>query len=360
MRTIVNVHTPEERLAQRLLGERRARVCLTRLVAVVSMTRTLLTRILPLAGSASWWLTPVCLLPGLLVYVLLLGLLRLTDTAVLSDAMRCALGMAGTWGLSAVMTVLLLMDGAASMTTLVTLFTEGIGTRGTQLTLAVLTGAVLLFCLHREGLPRGIYFLRWPMLLALGILGWEWLGMARLDGLCPPLGNGRSALLAAFRAGFSLAWPLTLLMMKESARPGKRLRPVLPAVLLVVVLALLACLSLPHELLITHHDLSGSLLELTIHLRPAIRTLGICLLMLVLFLAVGGTAQLVTDTVAAPLGRGPAWLPLVLVGFLTLTQCGDIGALWSFLGQCESWLLLPLLLLTLVALLAAAVKRRRA
>ena len=40
---------------------------LLRLMCAVSVWRTLMTRVLPLAGCASWWAGLVCLLPGLIV-----------------------------------------------------------------------------------------------------------------------------------------------------------------------------------------------------------------------------------------------------------------------------------------------------
>lgn len=360
MRTIVKTHTPEERLSMRLMGERRATQCMIRLVAVASILRTLLTRVLPLAGSAGWWLTLVCFVPGLAVYTLLTLTMRLTKTAVLTDALRAVFGPFGAWLLAVVLAALLLLDGAASMTALVTVFTEGIGTEGTQFTLALLTGGVLIFCLHRDGLPRGTFFLRWIMLGALSLMAIDWLGMAHLDGLFPIGGDGLPSLIAAFWAGLSLAWPLALLLTAEPVCPGVRLRPVAPVILICFGVVLLTCLSLPHELLVTHHDLSGSLLEMTLHLQPAIRMVAICLLVLALFLALGGTAHLLTGAIAAPAGRGDGWLPYAAVALLVATQLLDIHMLWAFLRACEPWMLLPLAVLALVSLPAALIQRRRA
>lgn len=359
MRTIVKARTPEERLAGRLQGERRARQCLIRLVAVVSMLRTLLTRVLPLAGSAGWWMSLVCLLPGVAVYALLALLMRTAGAAVLTDALRACFGRFGAWLLAAVLAALLLLDGASSMTALITLFTEGVGTEGTQFTLALLTGAVLCFCLHRDGLPRGVFFLRWVMLGALAVMALDWLGMARLDGLFPLMGDGAPSLAAAFRAGASLAWPLALMLTAEPVRAGSRFRPLMPVALICFGVMLMGCLSLPHELLVTHHDLSGSLMEMTLHLRPAVRMLAICLMLLALFLTLGGTAHLLTGALAAPAGRGHAWLPYAAIGLFVLSQTTDIRALWTFLRACEPWLLGPLAALAAAALPVAAVKRRR-
>ena len=360
MRTIVKVRTPEERLAMRVIGARRTRQCLIRLMAVVSILRTLLTRVLPLAGSAGWWVTLVCFAPGLAVYGLLALSMRLTRTVVLPDALRLAFGPVGTWLLALPLTALLLFDGVASMTALVTLFTEGVGTVGTQFTLALLTGGVLLFCLRREGLARGAFFLRWLMLAALAVMALNWLFMARFDGLFPPLGDGVPSLIAAAKAGASMAWPLILLLMAEPVRPGVRFRPVLPVLLLCFGVVLLTCLSLPHELLVTHHNLSGSLLEMTLHLQPAVRTLAICLLVLVLFLTIGGTAHLLTGTLTAPIRRVPVWLPHAVVALLIVSQCINIHKLWSLMRLCEPWLLSPLAALAVLTLPAACVRRRSA
>ena len=360
MRTIVKVHTPEERLSMRLTGERRTTQCLIRLVAVTSMLRTLLTRVLPLAGSAGWWLSVCCFLPGVAVYALLTLSMRLTKTVVLSDTMRAACGPFGAWLLAGLLAALLLMDGVSSMTALVTLFTEGIGAQGTQFTLALLTGAVLLFCLHKEGLSRGAFFLRWLMLAALAVIALDWLSMAHLDGFFPMLGDGVPSLMAAFRAGMSLAWPLALLLTEKPVRPGVRIRPVVPVLLLGFGVVLLTCLSLPHELLVTHHSLSGSMLEMTLHLHPAVRMLAICLILLVLFLTLGGTAHLLTGYVMAPTACDPAWLPYAAVAVLVLSQLTDTRTLWSLLGRVEPWLLVPVAALAIVSLAVAMLRRRRA
>lgn len=360
MRTIVKVHSPQERLTMRLQGERRASQCLIRLVAITSILRTLMTRVLPLAGSASWWMTLVCLLPGLCVYGLCLLSMRLTRTVVLTDMLRAVFGPFGAWLLSALLAALLIVDGVASMTALITLFTEGIGTEGTQFTLALLTGAVMAFCLHRDGVARGAFFLRWIMIGALAVMAWNWLGMAHMDGLFPLLGGGVPSIMAALRAGVSLSWPLILLLTAEPVRPGVRLRPVLPMALLCFGVVLLICLTIPHELLVTHHDLAGSLMEMMLHLHPAVRITAICLLLLVFFLCIGGTAHLFAGVLMAPMAKNPPWLPYLYIAVLILTQLLDIQALWQALGQGEPWLLAPLAVLALSALPAACIRRRRA
>lgn len=360
MRTISKVHSAAQRREMRLEGERRARRSMIRLVAVSSILRTALTQLLPLAGSAGWWVIPACLLPGLAVYALLNWAMKRTNMVVLADCLRALMGRAGGVIVSAVLAVLLLVDGAASMTALITFFTEGIGTEGTQITLSLLTAGVLLCCLNREGLPRGIYLLRWVMLPAAAIMAADGLLKARLDHIFPLLGEGSDTLWTVLRAGASLGWPLTLLLTAEPVKEGRRLRDALPVVALCVAVAAVICLSLPHEQLTSRHDLSGSLLEITLHLQPAVRTLGQCLVMLVLFLSVGASSHLVTDAVAAPLGRAPRWLPYGVLILLALSQCLEVRALWRWLCVAQMWLLVPLAVIAVAAAGLALIRRRKA
>jgi len=343
----------------RLEGERRARLSLIRLVAVVSILRTALTQVLPLAGSASWWLLPVCLLPGLAIYFLLRGCMRRIGVRTLTDAVRAGLSRPGVWLLCAAVTATLLVDGTASMTALITLFTEGIGTQGTQLTLALLTSGVLLFCLSREGLPRGIYLLRWLMLVAAAVLAVNGLLYARLDHLFPWMGDGSASVMAALRTGISIGWPVVLLLLAEPVRPEGRQRGLFLPLLLSVAAVGILCLSRPHELLTNRQDLSGALLQLMDGLQSAVVTLGQCLLMLVLFLTVGAAAHLLTDSIAAPMGQPPMWLPYAVVVALTLTQCTNIRALWRTLSLCQPWLLAPYGLIALLLLLTTTFRRKR-
>lgn len=348
MRTISRVHTPQERTAMRLEGERRARLSMIRLMAVTSVLRTLLTQIIPLSGSAGWWLLPVCLLPGLAVYGLMRWCMRRLHVHTLDDAARAALGTAGQRLLRLIITAALLVEGIASMTALITLFTEGVGTQGTQLTLAVLTSGVLLFCLSREGLPRGVYLLRWVMLAAGVVLAVSSLMHARLDHFFPLLGDGTASVLTALRTGVGLGWPLLLLLQVGPASEKRSGRSLVPTVLLVLAVALTLCLSRPHELLTSRHDLSGSLLLLTSGLPSAVVTLGQCLLMLTLFLSIGTAVLLISEAISAPAAHPRPWLPYAVAALLTLTQCINIRLLWQGLLRCQPWLILPFGVLALV------------
>ena len=144
MRTISRVHTPEKRRAQRQAAQERAWRSLWRAAACASILRTAVTRLLPLCGAAAWWMAAACLVPGLLCYGLCCLAMRWTRTSTLPECARALLGRAGEAALCLMCSLAAAADGAASMTALVTLFTQGIGARGTQLTMAVLTGLLLL------------------------------------------------------------------------------------------------------------------------------------------------------------------------------------------------------------------------
>ena len=136
-------------LASRLAGGNCARLTLLRLLCGVSIWRTAMTRVLPLCGSAAWWVTLLCLLPGFAVAALLRLAMSFTRAQTLTEAVRACLGKVGAWVLAVVLAALLLLEGFSSMTALITLFTQGLRTQGTPFALALLTGGALLFSLHR-------------------------------------------------------------------------------------------------------------------------------------------------------------------------------------------------------------------
>ncbi len=345
-------------LRARLAGEARAQAAFLRLLCAVSVWRTVMTRILPLCGASAWWTGLVCLLPGFAVAALFRWIMALTRSSTLPEALCACLGKAGAIALSLTLTVLLLAEGVMSITALMTLFTQGLGTRGTQLTLAVLTGVVLLFCLHREGLPRAAYFLRWPMVIAAAAVAVFLLTNAKPDHLLPHWGDGESSVLTAAKAGISLTWPITLLLTQEPVRPGRLRGGILP-VFLALGAVLLLTLAVPHELLTRQEGLAALLLLPAQYLPNALRVAAMSLTMLSFFLAIGASAQLATTHLCAPFASVPTWLPHVLLAAMFLTQAGNIAKLWDFLGTIGPWLLAPLALLAAAALPVALIRRNR-
>ena len=126
-----------QRIQKRRAGQRQTQNALIGLLAAVSMTRIGLTQLLPLCGSAAWWLSAACMLPGLCVYGAFRLLLRRTHTRTLTDCARKLLGNFGGILIMLTLTLPLLLDGIASLTALITFFTEGIGARGSQFTLTL-------------------------------------------------------------------------------------------------------------------------------------------------------------------------------------------------------------------------------
>ncbi len=343
----------------RVHGERRAEATLLRLLCAVSIWRTAAARILPLCGASAWWVTLLCLLPGFIAAALLRLTMRITQTRTLQEAIRACLGRAGGIAVSVLLALLLAVEGTASMTALITLFTQGIGTKGTQLTLALLTGAMLLFSLHREGLPRAAHFLRWGMMGAAALLGACLLPGARLDYLYPLYGAGRASAAAAVKAGFSLAWPVVLLLNMPPAAGEVRLRSAVRPACCAVGALLLTNLTIPHELLRESAGLAEALLLPVRYAPNALRVLAQSLMMLTFFIAIGAAAHSAARHLCAPVGRMPGWLPHGLIGLLVISQAGDVSRLWEALGCIEPCLVLPLLVLSLLALIAALLRRRK-
>lgn len=361
MKTVSKVHSQAERIQIREAGERRALRTQVRLLTCVSIMRTVVTRILPLCGSAGWWMAAACMIPALCVYALCRWAMYRTHTNMLTDCVRSLLGTWGVWLLSILLAVMLLWDGASSMTVLITMFTEGIGSEGTQTTMAVLTAAALLMCLNREGLSRGAYFLRWPILAVIAIAGINLLSLGSWNHLFPWMGNGNASVWATLRAGMSLGWPLILLLMMEPVVPGQSriLDGFLPAGF-CALLCLFIVWAIPCELLVSHPALADSLLLPVVFLSPMVKILAYSLWMLVLFLQIGSAARIGADYILAPTGRELRWLAGILVIALAATQTVNTGGLWHILGLVEPWLLTPLALLSIILMgMSIFVKRGR-
>lgn len=342
----------------RVDGELRARTALVRLLCAVSVWRSVMTRLLPMCGASAWWLALLSLLPGALVALLLRFTMTRCHASTLTEAVRACLGRGGVILVSLLLTALLLVDGVASITALITLFTEGLGTRGTQLTLAILTGVMLLFSLHWEGLPRAVCFLRWGMIAAAVLVAALLLPDGHLDHLFPLHGEGGASTLAALRVGLSLGWPLALLLTIPAHSGWGRLRGGVGPVFAALAAVFLVNLLIPHELLMQESSLASQLLLPTRYAPNALRLLSMCLLMLAFFLAIGAAAQLATAHLSMPWKALPGWAAYVLLAGMFITQVADVPMFWRILGAVEPWLLAPLALLTLACLPAALLRRK--
>lgn len=344
--------------ASRLAGENRARLQLLRVICAVSVWRTVMTRLLPLCGTAAWWTALICLLPGAAAAGACRGMMHFTHTDTLEEAVRACWGRPGVWLAAGVAGGCLMLDAAASLTALITLFTQGLGTRGTQITLAVLTGAVLLVSLHREGLARAAQLLTGVLLAGLAVfllLVWP---MVRIDCAFPLWGEGTAGVAEACRAGFSLAWPLCLLLTVPPSTDRGRLQAGIAPVFLACGLVLLTLMTIPQEQLIHRRTLAALLMLPFGAGANAVRLLGMCLLLTTFFLAIAGCVQQAGMKLQLP-GWEKSWLPYALLGAVLLTQTAEIAGFWRLLGKLEPWLILPWLLMGVPGLLIAYIRRNR-
>lgn len=257
-----------QRIQKRRAGQRQTQNALIGLLSAVSMTRIGLTQLLPLCGSAAWWLSAACMLPGLCVHGALRLLLRYTHTRTLTDCARKLLGNFGSILIMLTLTLPLLLDGIASLTALITFFTEGIGARGSQFTLTLLTASVMLIALNRDGLPRGVYLLRHVLLVAAAIIAINALLDAHPDGIVPLLGEGVPPLLSGIRSAWGMSWML-LLLLEFPAEEGARRTPAMLAGLLPCpVILLLLSLTIPPELTVPGRSLASRLALPTLFCSP--------------------------------------------------------------------------------------------
>lgn len=350
-------HTKEAASARHAADDR-ARGSLIRLLCAASFLRVGLTQLLPLTGSAAWWTALICLLPGAAILAALRLAMRWTGTSTLAEGLRACLGKRAAWAASWLIGACLLVEALSTLTALLTMFTEGVGTRGTQFTLAVLTMLVLLTCLHRAGLPRAVYLLRWPLTALAGLLLAFALPQMHLDGLYPLGGREAAALPAVVKACWQMGWPLVLLLTVPPV-PGQRrgVTAVVPCAWCVGTLLALVLL-LPHEVLLRHAGLADALLLPGWYLPNALRTLAQCGMMLLLFLGLGGMVQGAAEWLCIPCSRVPVWLPCVLTALLTLTQAGDTAGLQRWLNLLSPWLPVVPSALALICLPAAWLRRK--
>lgn len=341
-------------------GERQAALSMRQLLCVVFVWRAAMTRILPLCGPSAWWLSLACLLPGILVAVGFRAVMALTGASTVTEAVRAALGPIGVAVFSWILSLLLLVEAASTLTALLKVFTQGVGTRGTQFTLALLTGAVLLFCLHREGLPRAVYLIRWVMIALLVVLAGYAFAHVQLDNLFPLYSEDKETMVSSFRTGLSIAWPVVLMLTVPSDKKRGFQGSAVAPLALAMGLLLLTVLMLPQKLFLPETGLADLLLMPIRYMPNVLRIAGLCLLMLSFFLSMAASAQLATIHLLAPVGCTVAWLPYAVLAGLVVTQAMDIPQLLALLGAVEPWLLLPLAGVLVIALPFAVIRRKKA
>lgn len=328
-----------ERLSVRLDGERRAQRAMVQLVCAVSVLRTALTAVVPLAGGASWWVVLVGLLPGLAVYGALALLLHRTGSGSLISLLGRCLGRRGGAAACVLGGALMLGEAAASLTALMTVFTQGLGASGTRWTMALLTCGALAASLHGEGLPRAVVVLRRVLLAGAALTLVLSVQRMQADALFPMLGAGGASVRAALRMAWGLGWTLMFLLAVPEESPRQRLSAPCPVVLTALAAVLFVQLISPHEVLVQTRSLADCLL-LPAHDAPSsLRMLAQCLLMLGFFLAIAGNVLLAAEGVKSSVKWSKT--PWALLAVVALSQALDAGTLWRGITRVQPWLLIP-------------------
>lgn len=350
----------QQRRVARLQAERHTRRSMLRLLACTSMLRSVFTVILPVCGTASWWAVPCLLLPGYIVALLLNLMMNRCHTKTLQQMFSHLMGRNAARCLSVFLSLAVIIDALLSLRTLTSLFTEVIGTDGTHFTLAVITCGMVTLCLHHDGLPRGIHLLRWPILLILTILCIDWLKQTSTDHFSPLLGDGIPAVQDALHAGLSMSWSIPLLLTEppvneKSSHAAELLWPIG----FVSGFTILIIAAFPHTILTAATGTSQALMTPWLLLHGSNRTLGICLLMLTLFLLLAAEVRSTANLIEAGLEKPTYWLPYGLTGFLSLGNAVRAHSFWQALQSIQRFLLIPFVIVVILCASSFFFCRRR-
>lgn len=336
-----------KRTQERIGAEQCCRRSMLRFLAGCSMLRSALTLVVPVAGSASWWMSAVLIVPGALLCLVLAWLMRRAGVSSLTDLAGRTLGKAGCRMISVALGAALMLDGAVTLTAFVSLLIDVIGALGTPFVMAAITCGVMLPCLRGDGLPRAIRLIL-PMLL-LGEIAVliDLLGKAHTDGLFPLMGGGVAELWTVPERCAGLSWPLLLLADEPDVRSNRcvLMNVALPSGISLGLILLLN-LSVPHEVLHSYTRLADTMGHLCVWLGQGVRTLSLVLAMQAFFLLLASETREAALLLSASGNREAAWLPAILAAGLALTQLIPSADLMRVLPSVHAWLLLPFAALT--------------
>lgn len=353
-RTVTAIRTPGMRRQARENAEKQLRLTLYRMLAAAVMLRHA-CGIVTASGSAGWWLTGLCALPGLAVYCLMRLALRAAGVKSVPALAAKAFGFKGMRMMNAVPAAALAVEGAASVTALTTVFTDGAVTAVSAWMFALSASAVLCLCTGRDGLVHGAGLLRWVLGAFTAAVLTNMLLQAQTDHLYPIGGSGHAVRIDVLRDRWCMAWPVLLLLWEEP--PEGSGRSVLLPVTLTVASAAALCLTLPHEMLIRPRTMAESMLLPGAALHPVNRMLLMCLwtagLGLSALIAAVRTADLF---MLRPLSE--RWLPCALLIAFAALQLLDGGMLHGVIFALEGWLLAPFAALTAVLIILACRRRK--
>lgn len=357
-KTVTDIHTTQERAAQRIRTESRSRLTMWRFFAASVMLRHAAELVAAQGGAAGWWLTALCMLPALLVYSLLALALRLVRCGSIPALAECLFGRHGRRVVMLITALALLIEGGASLAALTTVFVDGVGTAVSGAVFAAAAAAVLCLCTERDGLLYGIGLLRWVLGAFAALILVNALGQARFDHLCPPGGDGPASWWETFRMWWSLGWPVILLLYEEPVEDAGRGWTIPPVI--AAGAALVLCLALPHELLTLPRTLAERLLLPGLCLEPGNRVLLMCLWTAGMGLSAVISAVRATDCLTHPGSNAAKWLPCLLIALYAAVHLAGMNALETWLDALDGWLLAPFSLLTAAFLPMAWFRRKNA
>ena len=345
-RTVTDIHTPAERTSQRIRTEKRLRLTLWRFFAVAAMLRHAAELIAAQGGTAGWWLTCLCMLPGLLIYGILAFLLRICRCRSIPALAETLLGKHGRRFVMLITSAVLAVEGVTSLAALTTVFVDGVGTAVSGTVFAASAAAVLCLCTERDGLLYGVGLLRWVLGAFAALILFNTLVQVRFDHLCPPGGDGPASWLETVRAWWSLGWPVILLLYEEAPEQESRGWMIPPGITVCAALAL--CLALPHELLTLPRTLAERLLLPGLCLEPGNRVLLMCLWTAGMGLAAVISAVRAAEWMTYPESNAAKWLPRVLIALYAAVHLAGMDALETWLDALDGWLLAPFALLAAI------------
>lgn len=355
VRTTDRAQNPQTRRRLRAQSELRCRQSLLRLICVTSMLRTAVTRVAPLAGSAAWWITPLCTLPGLMLYLAFSLMMRATGTQSLPALAGKVTGKAGEIITRCLAALLLLSEALVCAAMLTRMFTEGFGVEGTRLTITLLALVPMLLCLDATGLSRAVFLLRRMMLVVLAITALNWAEAGQGRGFFPVQGDGSQTAAAALRIGFSMGWPPCLLLFDEPAASsgGARWKDAFWPLLLCWAVTALFIQAVPNDLLHARSGLVKALLSMTAYLHAPVRMAMYILLMTSLFLTAAGTITLASEQTNRCLRKGWGRSACVLTILVFAIQLSNAGVLTDGFGTALSLRLWPLTVCAAALLIAS-------
>lgn len=344
--------TTHKQIDQTSIRTREESVCyqgMLRLIATFSLMRTSITEVLPTVGSASWWITPLLIVPGLIVYLTSRSSMRKAKTSSCHDWMLKSMGQAGGCITAAAFTLLVLSDSVLSLNVLTSFFSNIIGVAGTPFEIALVTCIAVMLCLDRKGLPRAISLLRWGMCCAGIVIIINEFDLLSVGSLYPIMGDGALQPNQILLLSGKMSWPILVMLLDEQTEvPKKKVVYDLSMLLVCGCWVLLMNLIVPHEIWMSSNAFADTLMHLRVWFHQGIRTIASTLVIQAWFLLFASEICVCVAQASSLFRQEIRWLPYVIVICCAFTQLGNSINLSSALGwfQCYAYAGIASLFLT--------------